>query len=77
MGEIARLSRAVTLVPTSDPEAMAAALSKAIAQRQELPKLGELASTSYERYFRPERMFDEYISLYNRRIGHKHALHFA
>jgi glycosyltransferase involved in cell wall biosynthesis len=77
MGEIARLSRAVTLVPTSDPEAMAAALSKAIAQRQELPKLGQLASTSYERYFRPERMFDEYISLYSRRIAHKDALRFA
>jgi glycosyltransferase involved in cell wall biosynthesis len=77
MGEIARLSGAVTLVPSSDPEAMAAALCKAIAQRQDLPKLGQMASTTYERYFRPERMLDEYISLYNRGIAHKHALHSA
>jgi glycosyltransferase involved in cell wall biosynthesis len=77
MGEIARLSGAVTLVPSSDPEAMAAALSKAIVQRQELPKLGQIASTTYERYFRPERMFNEYISLYHRDMAHKQALRSA
>ncbi|MHB8499927.1 MAG: glycosyltransferase [Candidatus Acidiferrales bacterium] len=65
MGEIARLSGAVTLVPSSDPQGMAAALSDAIVRRQELPRLGKLASYCYEQYFRPERMLDDYMSLYN------------
>jgi glycosyltransferase involved in cell wall biosynthesis len=75
MGEIARLSGAVTLVPSSDPGRMARALCDAIARRQELPKMGKLASACYGRYFRPERMHDEYISLYNRCISHDRALH--
>ena len=75
MGEIARLSGAVTLVPASDPEGMAAALCDAVARRQELPEIGQLASTCYEQYFRPERMLDEYMSLYNHRISHHQALH--
>lgn len=75
MGEIARLSGAATLVPSSDPQGMAAALSDAIARRQELPKMGQLASYCYEQYFRPERMLDDYMSLYNRCVSHKPALH--
>jgi glycosyltransferase involved in cell wall biosynthesis len=75
MGEIARLSGAATLVPSSDPEAMAGALCDAIGRRQELLKMGQLASTCYEQYFRPERMHDEYMRLYNRRISHDQALH--
>ena len=75
MGEIARLSGAATLVPSSDPEGMAKALCDAIARRQELPKMGQLASACYEQYFKPERMLDEYISLYNRCIPHHQALH--
>jgi glycosyltransferase involved in cell wall biosynthesis len=65
MGEIARLSGSVTLVPASDPAGMARALSGAIARRQELLKTGQLASRCYEQYFRPERMLDEYMSLYS------------
>jgi glycosyltransferase involved in cell wall biosynthesis len=75
MGEIARLSGAVTLVPSSDPQGMAAALSDAIARKQELPKMGQLASYCYEQYFRPERMLDDYMSLYNRRGSRDLALH--
>lgn len=74
MGEIARLSGAVTVVPSSDPESMAGALCRAVARRQELPKMGQLASYCYQHYFRPERMLDEYMSLYNRRISHNQAL---
>jgi glycosyltransferase involved in cell wall biosynthesis len=70
MGEIARLSGAVTLVASSDPQGMAAALSDAIARRQDLPKMGQLASYCYEQYFRPERMLDDYMSLYNRGVSH-------
>ena len=77
MGEIARLSGAVTLVASSDPEGMAGALCNAVARRQELPKIGQLASYCYEQYFRPERMFDDYMSLYNRCISHNQGLHSA
>lgn len=75
MGEIARLSGAVTLVPPSDPPGLASALCDAIARRKELPRLGQLASYSYERYFRPERMLDDYMNLYHQCVSHKPALH--
>jgi glycosyltransferase involved in cell wall biosynthesis len=74
MGEIARLSGAVTLVPSSNPQGMAAALSDAIAQRQELPKRGQLASRCYEQYFRPERMLDDYMTLYNNCVSQNPSL---
>ncbi len=77
MAEVARLSGAATLVPSSDPEGMARALCEAISRQQELPKLGRLASTCYDQYFRPERMLDEYTSLYNRCIPHHQPLHSA
>jgi glycosyltransferase involved in cell wall biosynthesis len=74
MGEIARLSGAATLVNSADPESMAGALCDAIARRHELPKLGQLASHCYELNFKPERMLDEYMSLYSRCFSHKQAL---
>jgi glycosyltransferase involved in cell wall biosynthesis len=77
MGEIARLSGALTLVPSSNHEAMAAALCDAVARRQELPKIGQLASYCYEKYFRPERMLDDYMSLYNRCVTQNQALRSA
>jgi len=77
MGEIARLSGAVTLVPSSDPEGMARALCDAVVRRQELPKIGQLATHCYEKYFRPERMLDDYMGLYSRGISHNQALHSA
>jgi glycosyltransferase involved in cell wall biosynthesis len=64
MSEVARLSGAVTLVPSSDPNGMAGALCDAVTRRAELPKIGQLASFCYERHFRPERMLDEYMTLY-------------
>jgi glycosyltransferase involved in cell wall biosynthesis len=75
MGEIARLSGGVTIVPSSDPQGMAAALSDAIARRQELPRMGQLASYCYNQYFRPERMLDDYMNLYNRCVSPNPALH--
>lgn len=69
MGEIARLSGAAALVPPSDPEGLAGALCDAITRSRELPKKGQLASSCYEQYFRPERMLDEYMNLYNHRIS--------
>src|ERR1700730_6251863 len=77
MGEIARLSGAVRLVPSSDPEGMAGALCDAVVRRQELPKMGRLASFCYEQYFRPERMSDDYMNLYHRCISRHQALHSA
>jgi glycosyltransferase involved in cell wall biosynthesis len=75
MSEVARLSGAVTLVPASDPEGMARALCHAIARRQELPEIGKLASRCYEQYFRPERMLDEYMHLYNPGLSCDQPLH--
>ncbi len=77
MGEIARLSGAVRLVPSSDPQGMAAAMSDAIARRHELPKLGQLARYCYQQHFRPERMLDDYMSLYKSCVAQKEALHSA
>src|SRR6202521_2649976 len=77
MGEIARLSGAVKLVPSSDPEGLAGALCDEVARRQELPKMGRLASYCYEQYFKPERMLDDYMSLYNHGIPNAQALHSA
>jgi glycosyltransferase involved in cell wall biosynthesis len=77
MGEIARLSGAVTLVPSSDPEGMARALCDSVVRRQELPKIGQLASHCYEKYFRPERMLADYMGLYSRCTSHNQALHSA
>jgi glycosyltransferase involved in cell wall biosynthesis len=77
MSEIARLSDAVTLVPPSDPQIMAAALCDAIVKWKELPRLGQLASHCYERYFRPERMLDDYMNLYRDCVSHNPAMHSA
>ncbi len=77
MGEIARLSGSITLVPSSDPDSMARALCDAAAGRQKLPKLGQLASHCYEQYFRPERMFEDYMSLYKGCVSQNQALHSA
>jgi len=77
MGEIARLSGGVRIVPSPDPQGVAAALSDAIARRQELPKMGQLASYCYNQYFRPERMLDDYMNLYNRCVSPNPTLHSA
>jgi glycosyltransferase involved in cell wall biosynthesis len=75
MAEIARLSGAVTLVPSSDPERMAGALCDAVDGRQKLPKMGQMASHCYEQHFRPERMLDDYMRLYNGCVSQNQALH--
>jgi glycosyltransferase involved in cell wall biosynthesis len=75
MGEIARLSGAVTLVPSSDPEGMAEALCEAISSKQRLSTMRNLASHCYQKYFRPERMLDDYMNLYNRGVSQNQALH--
>jgi L-malate glycosyltransferase len=77
MGEIARLSGAVTLVPSSDPEGMAEALCDAIKSKQKLSTMRNLASRCYQRYFRPERMLDDYMSLYNRCASQNQVHHSA
>src|SRR5580700_10761773 len=75
MGEIAHLSGAVTLVPASDPEAMASALCDAVAGKQKLSQMGQLASRCYEKYFRPERMLEDYMRLYNGCVPQNQAIH--
>jgi hypothetical protein len=36
--------------------------------------MGQLASYCYEQYFRPERMLDDYMSLYNRGVSYNPVL---
>jgi len=52
-------------------------MSDAIARRHELPKLGQLARCCYQKHFRPERMLDDYMSLYKSHVFQKEALHSA
>src|SRR5208282_3118951 len=73
MGEISRLSGAITLVPSSDPEGMAEALCDAIKSKQKLSTMRNLASHCYQKYFRPERMLDDYMSLYNHCVSQNQA----
>lgn len=77
MGEIAHLSGAVTLVPASDPEAMASALCDAVAGRKKLSQMGQLASRCYEKYFRPERMLEDYMRLYHGCVPQNQSIHSA
>jgi glycosyltransferase involved in cell wall biosynthesis len=77
MGEIAHLSGAVTLVPASDPEAMANALCDAVAGRKKLSQMGQLASRCYEKYFRPERMLEDYMRLYHGCVPQNQSIHSA
>jgi glycosyltransferase involved in cell wall biosynthesis len=77
MGEIAQLSGAVTLVPASDSETMADALCGAIAGKQRLSQMGQLASRCYEKHFRPERMLEDYMRLYNGCVPQNQSVHSA
>src|SRR5580658_4873905 len=77
MGEIARLSGAVTLVPSSDSESMAEALCDAISSKHRLSTMRNLASRCYQKHFRPERMLDDYMSLYNRCASQNQVHHSA
>jgi glycosyltransferase involved in cell wall biosynthesis len=65
MSEVARLSGAATLVPPSDPQALAHALCEAAERRHELPGVGQRASRYYQQNFQPERMLDDYMRLYS------------
>jgi glycosyltransferase involved in cell wall biosynthesis len=74
MGEIARLFGAATLIPPSDPLAMARALCEAAERRHELAKRGQLACHCYQENFTPEHMLDEYMRLYNGCASQPHAV---
>jgi glycosyltransferase involved in cell wall biosynthesis len=65
MGEIARLSRAATLIPRSDPQALSEILCQAAQRRDDLPKIGQLARRCYQQRFTPDRMLDDYMRLYS------------
>jgi len=64
MGECARLSKGVKIVPVSDPAAMARGLADVASRRKELPAMGELARRCYVETFGPEAMADAYMRLY-------------
>src|SRR5262249_53456483 len=65
MGEVARLSGVVTLVPPSNPQAMAKALCEIVGKIHELPDLGKRTCRFYQENFKPERMLSDYMRLYD------------
>jgi glycosyltransferase involved in cell wall biosynthesis len=71
MAEVARLSRAATLVPPSHPEALARALRNAARRSRELPAIGQLARDCYEAHFTPDGMNAQYLRLYSQPRRHE------
>ncbi len=69
MGEIARLSGAAVMVPPSNPHALAEVICESAGKRGELAQMGENARRCYEQNFTPERMLNDYMSLYNRALS--------
>lgn len=64
MPEIARLSKAATVVPRGSPEALAQAIIKYATHRESLEALGVWARRCYEKHFSAERMAGNYLDLY-------------
>src|SRR5690242_1220923 len=73
MPELVDLSGAGKVVPVGDAERLAEAITAYAKGRQELAELGRRAQSCYTQYFRPERMADDYLSLYNACISGERA----
>jgi glycosyltransferase involved in cell wall biosynthesis len=64
MPEVLELSGAGKVVPVGNIESLADAIKEYAARRQELAGLGQRARSCYLQHFRPERMADDYLNLY-------------
>jgi glycosyltransferase involved in cell wall biosynthesis len=62
--ELVALSGAGTIVPVGDVGGLARAIVEYANRRHELASLGERASRCYRAYFTPDRMAEEYLTLY-------------
>jgi glycosyltransferase involved in cell wall biosynthesis len=63
--ELVALSGAGTTVPVGNVESLARAIVEFADRRHELAVLGERASRCYHAYFTPDRMANEYLTLYS------------
>lgn len=74
MSEVARLSDATITASASNPAALAAAIEKMSAMRDQLPRLSQIARQCYAEHFTLDRMASEYMALYNsHRVPHVDA----
>lgn len=64
MPEVISLSGAGTTVPAGDVETLAATIVEFANRRTELKEWGQRARSCYTQHFTPERMADQYLSLY-------------
>ena len=64
MPEVVSLSRAGTTVRAGDVDMLAFAIVEFARRRGDLKEWGERARSCYAQHFTPERMADEYLSLY-------------
>jgi glycosyltransferase involved in cell wall biosynthesis len=56
-------------VAPSDPQALAAAITRLAKSRELLEEMGRKGRSYYEEHFTPERMADDYARLYARCNG--------
>jgi L-malate glycosyltransferase len=64
MPEVLALSGAGEVVPAGSVESLAQAITAYASRRQELETLKERAFSCYTEHFRPERMAEDYLNLY-------------
>jgi glycosyltransferase involved in cell wall biosynthesis len=64
MPEVVSLSRAGATVPARDIDTLASAIVEFAGRRDELKELGQRARSCYIQHFTPERMADQYLTLY-------------
>jgi colanic acid/amylovoran biosynthesis glycosyltransferase len=64
MPEVVTLSGAGTVVPARNVEALAEAIVQFATRRDELTQLGRRARSCYREHFTPQRMTDQYLTLY-------------
>jgi glycosyltransferase involved in cell wall biosynthesis len=69
MSEVVKPSGAGAIVAPSDPQALAAAITRLAQSRELLEEMGRKGRSYYEEHFTPERMADDYARLYARCNG--------
>jgi glycosyltransferase involved in cell wall biosynthesis len=63
------LSGAGTTVPVRSVDSLARAIVEFADRRHELPLLGERAARCYRAHFTPDRMANQYLTLYSACLG--------
>jgi glycosyltransferase involved in cell wall biosynthesis len=74
MPEVVNLSGAGKVVPAGRVELLAEAIEELASRPQELKELGLRARSCYQEHFRPERMAEEYLGLYQACLSTKQVV---